>query len=152
MGLSDLLKMLDPRTASTVKSRYYNKVLECKLIIITTTLPMENFFHQVFENEKEPLKQLERRCGTVLHMTKDEMIMSVYQPGDGKYRQLAPLPNTILSRLDLRNHSEDELLEMQAKITGLAVDEIKRMRAAGAHKPANCVEHALDLFDGTVVH
>ena len=37
MGLSDLLKMLDNNTASTVKSRYKNKVLECKMIIITTT-------------------------------------------------------------------------------------------------------------------
>lgn len=31
VGLSDLLKMLDNNTASTVKSRYYNNVLECKL-------------------------------------------------------------------------------------------------------------------------
>lgn len=29
MGLSDLLKMLDNNTSSTVKSRYKNKVLEC---------------------------------------------------------------------------------------------------------------------------
>ena len=36
IGLSDLLKMLDNHTSSSVKSRYYNKVLECKLIIITS--------------------------------------------------------------------------------------------------------------------
>jgi hypothetical protein len=57
MHLADLLKVLDNNTASSVKSRYYNKVLECKLIIITTTLDIETFFNKVFSGEKETAKQ-----------------------------------------------------------------------------------------------
>ena len=49
MGLSDLLKMLDNNTASTVKSRYKNKVLECKLIIVTSVLKIDEFLIYFFE-------------------------------------------------------------------------------------------------------
>lgn len=58
MGLSDLLKMLDNNTASTVKSRYKNKVLECKLIIVTSVLKIDEFFNGVFKEQKEPIVQL----------------------------------------------------------------------------------------------
>lgn len=71
MGLSDLLKMLDNNTASTVKSRYFNKVLECKLIIITTTLDIESFFKNVFSEENEACKQLKRRCDLVVEFPQD---------------------------------------------------------------------------------
>lgn len=68
MGLSDLLKMLDNNTASSVKSRFKNKVLECRLIIITTTLPIETFFRNVFSEEVESAIQLYRRCSVLIKM------------------------------------------------------------------------------------
>lgn len=40
LSLADLLKLLDNHTSSTVKSRYYNKILECKLIVVTITIPL----------------------------------------------------------------------------------------------------------------
>jgi hypothetical protein len=55
MGLSDLLKMLDNNTSSSVKSRYKNKVLECKLIVITTTLEIDEFFKNVFAEQTETI-------------------------------------------------------------------------------------------------
>lgn len=81
MGLSDLLKMLDNNTASTVKSRYFNKVLECKLIIITTTLDIESFFKNVFSEETEACKQLKRRCDLVVEFPQDETTdkLKIYQ-------------------------------------------------------------------------
>lgn len=81
MGLSDLLKMLDNNTASTVKSRYFNKVLECKLIIITTTLDIESFFKNVFSEENEACKQLKRRCDLVVEFPQDETTdkLKIYQ-------------------------------------------------------------------------
>lgn len=53
LGLVDLLKMLDNNTASTIKSRYKNKVLECNLMIITTTIPIEEFFDRVFRDKEK---------------------------------------------------------------------------------------------------
>jgi len=56
MGLSDFLKLLDNNTPSTIKSRYRNKYLNCELIIITSVLEMETFYHHVFESENEPVR------------------------------------------------------------------------------------------------
>jgi len=112
LGLSDLLKMLDPRTASSVKSRYYNKVLECKLIIITTTQPMDTFFKNVFESEKEPLKQFERRCQTIFHMTKKTIQIGIYQNKSARYHYLDPIPNMVLASLNIRDYTEDEIINM----------------------------------------
>lgn len=71
MGLSDLLKMLDNNTSSTVKSRYFNKVLECRLIIITTTLDITDFFKNVFSEEPETSVQLKRRCELMVKFPKE---------------------------------------------------------------------------------
>ncbi len=68
LGLSDLLKMLDPYTASSIKSRYKNKYLNADLIILTSVLPIEEFYHNVFEHENEPITQLKRRCQYYIKM------------------------------------------------------------------------------------
>lgn len=153
MGLSDLLKMLDPRTASTVKSRYYNKVLECKAIIITTTLPMENFFHQVFENEAEPLRQLERRCGVVIRLTKNKIFMRMYDPKHGRYIHSDPVPNTVLASLNLESLTEDDVLEMEAELLMTTKANIKKLREAdtpNSRKAADMVQAELNKFGAHV--
>ncbi|WP_339332482.1 hypothetical protein [Paulownia witches'-broom phytoplasma] len=73
LGLSDLLKMLDNNTASSVKSRYKNKVLECKLIIITTVKSIDDFFEDIFKKD-ESIIQLKRRCK--LHISLDSKYIS----------------------------------------------------------------------------
>uniref|UniRef100_UPI00054CC3C0 Rep family protein n=1 Tax=Chrysanthemum yellows phytoplasma TaxID=238674 RepID=UPI00054CC3C0 len=62
LGLSDLIKMLDNNTSSSVKSRYKNKVLECQLIIITTIKSIDDFFDDIFKDKDESIIQLKRRC------------------------------------------------------------------------------------------
>ena len=50
ISYSDLLKLLDPYTGSLVKSRYKNKSLaECKLVIITTTIGLDQFYNELFK-------------------------------------------------------------------------------------------------------
>lgn len=103
MGLSDLLKMLDNNTASTVKSRYKNKVLECKLIIITTTLGIERFFKNVFSEEPETSVQLKRRCELMVKFPKevgdDKLKVYRYDLASNRYElvgyQENPLPKII---------------------------------------------------------
>lgn len=70
---SDLLKILDNDTSTLVKSRYNNKVLECKYIIITSVVPLEEFYNTVFENNDEPVTQFKRRCGTYIEMTREDV-------------------------------------------------------------------------------
>ena len=75
---SDWLKMLDPyNNKSTVTSRYYNKYLAVRCIILTTTIPFEEFF--VYAKNKagvdEPVSQFMRRFKLVIKVTpeKDDM-------------------------------------------------------------------------------
>jgi hypothetical protein len=110
LGLSDLLKMLDPNTSSSVKSRFYNKVLECEMIIITTTMPIEAFFKNVFENEDEPLRQLQRRCETKIKMTRDQIFVSMYNQKKGEYNSLPSAPNIVLANMELPDMTMDQMI------------------------------------------
>lgn len=95
IGLSDLLKLLDNHTASTVKSRYYNKTLECKLIIITTILNIEDFFTNVFKEQDEPLIQLKRRCSTYFEFTSQEIRVSMYDATLQDYKYINTIKNPV---------------------------------------------------------
>lgn len=85
MGLSDFLKLLDNNTPSSVKSRYKNKYLNCDLIIITTVLSIDNFYHNVFESENEPINQLKRRCRTLIQMDTENINISLWDSVQMKY-------------------------------------------------------------------
>lgn len=89
LGLSDLLKLLDPFTVSSVKSRYKNKYLNADLIILTSVLPIDDFYHNVFEHENEPITQLKRRCQFYITMTAD--IITIRQWNDFYMRYTEPL-------------------------------------------------------------
>ncbi|WP_270558910.1 Rep family protein [Clostridium perfringens] len=93
MGLSDLLKMLDNNTSSTVKSRYKNKVLECKLIIITTTLDIDTFFSNVFKDQEESCVQLKRRCKYHLTVTAEDIFIKKWYKGINEYSKPVRIPN-----------------------------------------------------------
>lgn len=93
LSLADLLKMLDNNTSSSVKSRYRNKVLECRLIIITTVLDINEFFSQVFKEQPETAKQLRRRCETYIKMFKEVMRVGVYNNDTDTYVFMSDLPN-----------------------------------------------------------
>lgn len=77
--LNDLLKLLDNNTDSLARSRYHNKSLsECKLIIITTVVPLEDFYKSVFESSNEPIEQFKRRITTQIIMDKSYLLIGQY--------------------------------------------------------------------------
>lgn len=118
MGLSDLLKMLDPNTSSTVKSRYRNKVLECKMIIITTTLSIDKFFANVFESENETAIQLKRRCEALFRLTPDVMESYVWLKKKREYMRLADQPNPVATKYKAKDMTLDEAQEYINSLLG----------------------------------
>ena len=58
--LSDLLKLLDNNSNSSVSARYHDRWLEVKLIIVTTVLSIQRF-HELYCNPSEPVEQLMRQ-------------------------------------------------------------------------------------------
>lgn len=130
MGLSDLLKMLDPHTASSVKSRYKNKYLNCRLVILTTVLNIDEFYKNVFAEQDEPVTQLKRRCQTYIRMYPDIILVSVWDDKSMSYVNPVSYKNSILDeyipakkkdKRDIREHvqnlmpfleiSENEMIE-----------------------------------------
>ena len=118
MGLSDLLKMLDNNTSSSVKSRYRNKVLECKYIFITTVLPVEDFYKNVFKDENEPIKQFRRRCKTHMRFTKDRIYTSFYQDTTGDYGKEFEMVNPIKEMFENQKLTEEQAMQNMQELFG----------------------------------
>ena len=95
--LADLVKMLDSHTCSTVKSRYRNKVLaECKAIFITTVMPLNLFYKNVFKDEIDPIKQFKRRCQVYIKFEGDLIHVHHYDSTTGEYFDGKTIPNPYL--------------------------------------------------------
>ncbi|MBQ9069922.1 MAG: hypothetical protein IJY23_01065 [Clostridia bacterium] len=80
----DWLKLTDNNTASSVKSKYYNKVLMCNLIIITSSVPLSFWFRYMLYNKSEDLKQFYRRISAYVEITDSDV--SVYESIDSRGR------------------------------------------------------------------
>lgn len=123
LGLSDLLKMLDNNTSSTVKSRYRNKVLECKMIIITTTLDIDMFFRNVFMDEIESCIQLQRRCRTLVQMDYNIVSLRVWQCESLCYSKPFSYKNTIIDKFSLHDMSDVECVDYLDSVLGNISDK-----------------------------
>nr|WP_012477877.1 Rep family protein [Candidatus Phytoplasma australiense]ABA02280.1 Rep [Candidatus Phytoplasma australiense] len=111
-GVSDLLKMLDNNTASSVKSRYRNKYLECNLIIITTTKTLNAFFDTVFnKSDDEDVKQLKRRCRIHIKLDLKNITYSIYNPNTSEYEEVEKTPNRIREIFKTKEQSKEEKKE-----------------------------------------
>lgn len=107
LWLSDLLKLLDPHTACSIKSRYKNKYVNCSLIILTSVLKIDEFYHNVFEHEDEPINQLKRRCKFYIKMDYDFIKIREWNDFSMEYGKERVYINDILLPFLLNNNSID---------------------------------------------
>lgn len=110
-AFADLLKMLDNNTNSSVKSRYRNKVLQCKMIIITSICSIEEFYKNVFESSNEPILQFKRRCKLYIKMTDYDMSIRKFNRNLQDYGKEIIVPNPILSKYAVKEETDEEELE-----------------------------------------
>ena len=67
--LSDLLRLLDPYNATSVRSRYSNKYVSADVIFVTSMYSPEQFFiESSIDLDKEPIDQLLRRISSVCYV------------------------------------------------------------------------------------
>lgn len=116
-ALSDLLKMLDNNTASSVNSRYHDRWLEVQCIIITTVLSIDEFFRSMLVTG-EPISQLMRRCKTMIQLTRQQMSIYAYQQQTQEYMLVGSGDNPIATMF-----REDDFTETDAtKVKELCED------------------------------
>lgn len=139
--LSDLLKILDNNTASTVKARYKNVSLQCELLIITTTKTPQEFYKTVFESNGEEYKQFMRRCTDIAYVTKDKVKLYAYNFETSKHEYMATINNPVKDLQALIAFDKEKTRKNALALFDVGIDALKSMAEAFTNRP--------DLFDNT---
>ena len=106
---ADILKMLDNNTASSVKSRYSNKSLaECKMIIITSVLPLEEWWERVSMSHKEPIEQFKRRVNYIYEVNAETV--DIYGNMGDEFKLLKTAENKALEFVKQNKKSREDMI------------------------------------------
>lgn len=112
---ADILKLLDNFNNCRVNSRYTNKEIgNCKLMIITSVMSIEEFYKNICPNMKEPVEQLKRRCGIYLKMDKNVIHVYKYDSENKDYIFAGdcenPLKEILKNKITNKEYTDDELI------------------------------------------
>lgn len=92
----DLLKLLDNNTASSVKSRFSNKVFNGKMIVITSTVPLSFWYKEYQYSKNDTLLQLYRRITS--YVVVSEHFVEVFKEIDERGRP-SGLPRVFVNEI-----------------------------------------------------
>lgn len=121
----DLLKMLDNYTATSIRSRFYNKTFLGSTIIITTTVPILDWYK--FSNEDKA--QLRRRISNYLIVDNKEICFYTFNPDNDympefRYKIKNPVADLIAQRTkEIQKH--DDILELCLEVLDGVDDNAK---------------------------
>lgn len=125
MHLVDLLKLLDNNTSSTVKSRFKNKFIECKMIIITTVFDIEHFYQNLEGSIDEPIQQFKRRCKTYVRLDNENMYIRGFDTNIMDYGKTYKLKNPVWEYISVSRRTEEEMLVDMIQVLGIDLENIK---------------------------
>lgn len=145
IDVSDLLKLLDNHTNSTVRSRYKNKMLECKVVIITTSLSMEVFFRNLIGDSRENLKQMRRRCEMYIRMTDLTMSVKLWQSESEDYMYVGTYDNPVSGKYMKRDRTLAEAREYVDNMILFPVQSTEDTIAKGEGFK-DCTDDERDIF------
>lgn len=120
--MSDFLKLTDNNTDSLVGCRFYNKsIAECRLLIVTSVKPIEEFYYNATIEEKEPQQQLFRRFRTNIIM--EELSMTIYNYDIEKRQYIKQLKCKNPVALMFNHKLQKQVAYDFAKTFGLEIEE-----------------------------
>lgn len=117
-NFEDCLKMLDNDTASSIQSRFRNKMFIGELIIITSAVPLHSWFRGKDRNgnyyniENEDLNQLYRRIGCYVEVTYEEIFVYNEIGKDGKPKGVATVYKNELAEKKKEKKEKFDFLSM----------------------------------------
>lgn len=131
---NELLKLLDNNTASMVASRYYNKSMAyCKLVIITSIQPIDEWYKSLQEYEAEPIAQLKRRCATYIEMQRETMKIHRYLNSTKEYKEVMTIRNPVADMFKNEEMSDEEVVEYLENLLGGMI-EVCNLASQGEFK------------------
>lgn len=122
--LADLLKILDNNTASSVKSRFNNKVFNGEMIVITSSVPLAYWYPDHKSGSYDDLKQLYRRISCYVVVTKEEVSVFNEVGTDGKPKGLAQMFKNELADLKREQREKRDFGALFGKICENAVTDV----------------------------
>lgn len=98
------LKILDPYTRTDVKSRYFNKNLNCEYMLLTSTIKLKDFF-KIYPKE-DPV-QLYRRISMSLEMDKQNVDVYIWNFDILDFIKYESFPNPIREFINQSRNNTD---------------------------------------------
>lgn len=96
LALNEFIQLVDNNTNARGKSRFRNKNMSnCKLVLVTTVLSMEDFLKQLDPRHDEDWKQFRRRFKLYMHAFPDHIMVSQYDPALDRYGNAVKLENPV---------------------------------------------------------
>lgn len=125
MKLTSFLKLVDNNTESLAGARYHGKAfIECRLIIITSILQIEEFFEKLQENDNETAIQIKRRCKTMFEMDRDYIEISEWDDYSRQYVYCGKMKNPIPAIYKIEPKSVEELRAKACVVAGIDLSEL----------------------------
>lgn len=97
--LSNLLKLIDNNSASEYVSRYHNKLVTAKLILITSIQTLDEFMENIVSKNKEDMKQVRRRITSIVKINRTEFKQYNYDKENDCYEFAKTWKNVMLKEL-----------------------------------------------------
>lgn len=120
-SLSNIIKMLDHNTRSSVHSRYNNKFLFCKLIIITSIMEIDEFYEALYKCEQDHKKELLRRVDLLFKMT-NFIRLYRYDYEKETFIHICSYENTYLRYNKLHEYNDKALVEEFNSLLSIPVE------------------------------
>ena len=118
----NLHQLLDNHYGSFQKSRYHDKFIAAKYLIITSIKPLEDWYSKFYANEKEDKTQLYRRIGTKFEMTPEHVFVYDYNGSTKSYAYVGKMPNLYMHE-DVYRDTLDKQLAHAISLLGDFSDE-----------------------------
>ena len=103
----DLLKLIDPNSISSYKSRYSNKLVTSKLIVLTSIQSLDNFIKDIEHSDKENSLQIKRRISMVLAMDDEVIHVWRYDKPSKSFKKVEERENPV--KAFVQKHQEEEI-------------------------------------------
>lgn len=97
------------------------------MIIITSTLDIEKFFNNVFQEQPETVVQLKRRCQLYMRMSAYYIKTFLYNETKRVYEEIGDIPNMVLSEHQKKVMSQEEKIKKAKEILGKTGDMLKNL-------------------------
>lgn len=122
----DILKLLDNFTKSSSKSRYHNKTFVGKSIIITSTVPLNEWYK---EESAESRRQLFRRISHLYEFDDKWIYSNEYDEEKSDYIPIAKVKNFVKEEIDKRKAIAIEMFDgFDVEVEKIDPDEIKKAK------------------------